>query len=175
MGSVLITLIISLHAVAAAEAPAGAGHVTTVNRAAPKAQPAPGKTPLALLASVGGAPQAGKRAPGARARAQHATAIKHAQLVHLHNRTRAELARRHRGANATNATGARERRPSVDRVAMAPYVPTGRKRGRPRDPNKKRPPKPGPPPEALRVREEDARASESDDESDDESVDERGD
>ena len=68
----------------------------------------------------------------------------------------------------TNATGARERRPSVDGVAMAPYVPTGRKRGRPRDPNKKRPPKPGPPPEALRVREEDARASESDDESDDE-------
>jgi hypothetical protein len=51
---------------------------------------------------------------------------------------------------------------------MAPYVPTGRKRGRPRDPNKKRPPKPGPPPEALRVREEDARASERDDERDDE-------
>ena len=93
MSSVLITLIISLRAVAAAEAPPGAGHVTTVNHAAPKAQPAPGKTPLALLASVGGAPQAGKRAPLARARAQHATAIKHAQLVHLHNRTRAELAR----------------------------------------------------------------------------------
>ena len=72
------------------------------------------------------------------------------------------------GDSPTNATGARERRPSVDRVAMAPYVPTGRKRGRPRDPNKKRPPKPGPPPEALRVREEDARASESDDERDDE-------
>ncbi len=106
MSSVLITLIISLRAVAAAEAPPGAGHVTTVNHAAPKAQPAPGKTPLALLASVGGAPQAGKRAPLARARAQHATAIKHAQLVHLHNRTRAELARRHRGANATNATAA---------------------------------------------------------------------
>ena len=105
----LITLlIISLHAVAAAGPPGspGAGHVTTVNHAAPKAQPAPGKTPLALLASVGGAPQAGKRAPLARARAQHATAIKHAQLVHLHNRTRAELARRHRGANATNATAA---------------------------------------------------------------------
>ena len=53
MSSVLITLIISLRAVAAAEAPPGAGHVTTVNHAAPKAQPAPGKTPLALLASVG--------------------------------------------------------------------------------------------------------------------------
>ncbi|OUS42537.1 histone H3 methyltransferase complex, subunit CPS60/ASH2/BRE2 [Ostreococcus tauri] len=35
---------------------------------------------------------------------------------------------------------------------MAPYVPTGRKRGRPRDPNKRRPARPGPPPEALRVR-----------------------
>ena len=52
MSSVLITLIISLRAVAAAEAPPGAGHVTTVNHAAPKAQPAPGKTPLALLASA---------------------------------------------------------------------------------------------------------------------------
>jgi len=43
-------------------------------------------------------------------------------------------------------------------VIMPPYVPTGRKRGRPRDPNKKRPPKPGPPPEALRVRRRRARA-----------------
>ena len=45
---------------------------------------------------------------------------------------------------------------AVDRArrsgAMAPYVPTGRKRGRPRDPNKQRPRKPGPPPAALRVR-----------------------
>ena len=97
----LISLVYAAAAAGGNSSPPGAGHVTTVNRAAPKAQPAPGKTPLALLASVGGAPQAGKRAPLARARAQHATAIKHAQLVHLHNRTRAELARRHRGANAT--------------------------------------------------------------------------
>ena len=102
----LISLVYAAAAAGGNSSPQGAGHVTAANHAAPKAQPAPGKTPLALLASVGGAPQAGKRAPLARARAQHATAIKHAQLVHLHNRTRAELARRHRGANATNATGA---------------------------------------------------------------------
>ena len=102
----LISLVYAAAAAGVNSSPPGAGHGTTVNHAAPKAQPAPGKTPLALLASVGGAPQAGKRAPLARARAQHATAIKHAQLVHLHNRTRAELARRHRGANATNATAA---------------------------------------------------------------------
>ena len=116
----LISLVYAAAAAGGNSSPPGAGHVTTVNRAAPKAQPAPGKTPLALLASVGGAPQAGKRAPLARARAQHATAIKHAQLVHLHNRTRAELARRHRGANATNATAAANATaPAPDAVAAA--------------------------------------------------------
>ena len=151
MSSVLITLIISLRAVAAAEAPPGAGHVTTVNHAAPKAQPAPGKTPLALLASVGGAPQAGKRAPLARARAQHATAIKHAQLVHLHNRTRAELARRHRGANATNATAAAAAPPTAgvragaggarDATGRPPAAaaPPGERRARPGEPRQNAP------------------------------------
>ena len=153
MSSVLITLlIISLHAVAAAgpPGPPGAGHVTTVNHAAPKAQPAPGKTPLALLASVGGAPQAGKRAPLARARAQHATAIKHAQLVHLHNRTRAELARRHRGANATNATAAAAAPPTAgvragaggarDGTGRPPAAaPPGERRARPGEPRQNAP------------------------------------
>jgi len=154
MSSVLITLlIISLHAVAAAgpPGPPGAGHVTTVNHAAPKAQPAPGKTPLALLASVGGAPQAGKRAPLARARAQHATAIKHAQLVHLHNRTRAELARRHRGANATNATAAAAAPPTAgvragaggarDATGRPPAAaaPPGERRARPGEPRQNAP------------------------------------
>jgi len=35
---------------------------------------------------------------------------------------------------------------------MPPYKPTGKKRGRPRDPNKVRPRRPGPPPEALRAK-----------------------
>jgi hypothetical protein len=60
------------------------------------------------------------------------------------------------GSRVASAPRGASTRLAVDRArrsgAMAPYVPTGRKRGRPRDPNKQRPRKPGPPPAALRVR-----------------------